>query len=99
MGWRIVSFQYDWVMRLMLDTHPKIEAMLVEHWRTMSAGEKLLRIADLIETGEVLSRSGVRNQYPNPSAEEVRLRVIARRLDKQSMMAVYGWHPDMGPMS
>ena len=78
----------------MLDTHPDIEAMLVDRWRSETLGQKLRRVDDLTKTGEILSRTGIRRQFPEASEEEVRLRVIARRLNKDEMLRVYGWHPD-----
>lgn len=80
----------------MMDTHSKIEAMLVDRWRAMTPGEKLRLVDDLTETGAALSRAGVKMQFPDASVEEVRLRVFARRLDKELMIKVYGWHPDLG---
>jgi hypothetical protein len=35
--------------------------------------------------------------YPRAGEREVFLRVAARRLDRETMLRVYGWDPDLHP--
>lgn len=41
-----------------------------------------------------LQRSSVKQMFPDADDREVFLRVAARRLDRQTMIAAYGWDPD-----
>jgi hypothetical protein len=40
-----------------------------------------------------LSEQGVRQRYPSADEHEVRMRAAALRLDRQTMIKVYGWDP------
>ena len=40
-----------------------------------------------------LSEAGVRRTYPQADHREVFLRTAARRLDRETMIRVYGWDP------
>ena len=40
-----------------------------------------------------LSEHGVRQRYPSADEHEVRMRAAALRLDRQTMIKVYGWDP------
>jgi len=65
--------------------------------RQMTPEEKIARVFEMVEFTENLQRATVRSQYPDADDCEVFLRVAARRLDRETMIRVYGWDPDLHP--
>ena len=41
-----------------------------------------------------LAMAGLREQYPNATEDELRLRLAVRRLGKDVVQRVWGWSPD-----
>ena len=79
------------------DTDPKALALFIDLHRKMTAGERVARVFEMSAFQEGLQRSSVRSLYPDASEREVFLRVAARRLDRETMIQVYGWDPDLHP--
>jgi hypothetical protein len=76
------------------DTHPKIEAMLIEAYRKMTMAEKFRKIANMNRTGDMLAMADVRSRYPDADEYELRLRVASRRIPAELMRRAFGWDPD-----
>jgi hypothetical protein len=76
-----------------LDTQDDVRALVVNRWRSMSPRERLDEVAALNRSCEQLAEAGVRSRHPRASADEVRLRVLALRLGRETMLRVYGWDP------
>ena len=79
------------------DTDPKALEVFLQLYRDMTPGERIARIFELTGFQENLQRASVRSMYPEASEREVFLRVAARRLDRETMIQVYGWDPDLHP--
>lgn len=79
------------------DTDPKALAVFIELHRKMTPGERVARVFEMAAFQEGLQRSSVRSMYPEAAEREVFLRVAARRLDRETMIRVYGWDPDLHP--
>ena len=79
------------------DTDPESRKLYIQLLREMTPAQKLARIFDLCEFQQRLQYASVRSLYPQASEEEVFLRVAARRLDRDTMIRVYGWDPDLHP--
>jgi CHASE2 domain-containing sensor protein len=78
------------------DTSPDAERVLIEGYRRMSPHEKLQRVVALNRALEQLARARIRAQYgENLSEHEVRLRLAALRLDREVMVRVCGWDPEV----
>jgi hypothetical protein len=73
------------------DTHPKIEQMLIEGIRRMSAAEKFRRIEELNQFLETLVLSNVRRHHPEADEWECRLRIASRRMPAELMQKAFGW--------
>jgi hypothetical protein len=73
------------------DTHPKIEKMLIEGIRKMSAAEKFRRIGELNRSLELLALADVRRRHPGADEWECRLRVASRRVPADLMKKAFGW--------
>ena len=81
--------EFDWFR----DTDPRALKVFLDVQRAMTVSEKLRTIFGLMETLWNLSEAGVRAMYPQADDREVFLRTAARRLDRKTMIRVYGWDP------
>ena len=63
----------------------------------MTPGERVAHIFELTEFQDGLQKASVRSMYPDAGEHEVFLRVAARRLDRETMIKVYGWDPKLHP--
>jgi hypothetical protein len=79
------------------DTDPKALALFIDLHRKMTPGERVARVFEMAAFQEGLQRSSVRSMYPDAGEREVFLRVAARRLDRETMLRVYGWDPILHP--
>jgi hypothetical protein len=79
------------------DTDPKALALFIDLHRKMTPGERVARVFEMAAFQEGLQRSSVRSMYPDAGDREVFLRVAARRLDRETMLRVYGWDPALHP--
>lgn len=77
----------------MLDTDQRAFEVLVGLNRRMTPGEKLAAVFNLSSMLMRFSEGNVRRLYPNANEREVFLRAAARRLDRETMIRVYGWDP------
>ena len=83
-------------MRLGLsDTDPDIERMMLEAARRLSPGERLMRVFELNRAAEIMSLAGIRQRHGTGlSPREEQLRLAALRLDRETMVAAFGWDPE-----
>lgn len=77
------------------DTDAAIEAEFFGRYRQMSAVEKLAHIGGLGRMAELLALGGLRTRYPSATDKENRLRLLSRRVDRETMIRSYGWDPDV----
>jgi len=78
------------------DTTPEVEEILVERYRQMSPQEKIGIVRDLNQTVLTMALAGIRHRHgPNLSERETRLRLAALWLDRDTMIKVYGWDPEV----
>jgi hypothetical protein len=78
------------------DTSPEAEELLLERFRHMEPREKLRRISDLNQAVEEMAAARIRAQYgPDLSERELRLRLAALRLDRSTMIRLFGWDPEI----
>ena len=76
------------------DTSPDAERVLIEGYRRMSPADKLARVFSLNRALEELGRARIRAQYGDVPEREVRLRLAAPRLGRETMVKVFGWDPN-----
>jgi hypothetical protein len=60
----------------------------------MSPADKLARVFSLNRALEELGRARIRAQYGDVPEREMRLRLGALRLGRETMVKVFGWDPD-----
>lgn len=73
------------------DTHPKIEAMLIEGYRKMSPMQKLERVCALTRAVQELALLDIRRRHPNADPREQALRVASRWIEPELMVRAFGW--------
>lgn len=73
------------------DTHPKIEAFLIEGYRKMSPSQKLERVRALTQAVQELALLDVRRRHPDADAREQALRVASRWIEPDLMVRAFGW--------
>jgi hypothetical protein len=73
------------------DTHPKIEALLIQAYRTMSPSQKLERVRALTRAVQELALLDVRRRHPNADEREQALRVASRWIEPELMVRAFGW--------
>jgi hypothetical protein len=79
------------------DTDPKALEVYFQLLRDMTPGERAARVFELTAFQESLQRASVRSMYPQAGEREISMRVAARRLDRETMIRVYSWDPDLNP--
>lgn len=78
-----------------LDTPLEIEELLLEGYRRMTPQEKIRRIVELNRAVEEMAAARIRAQYgPDLPERELRLRLASLRLDRRTMIEVFGWDPE-----
>ncbi len=76
------------------DTSAEIERRQIAAWRAMSAAQKLAVVSQLNRAAEELATAGIRMRHPEASGRELELRLGALRLDRDTMVRVFGWDPE-----
>lgn len=77
------------------DTSPDAERVLIDGYRKMSPARKLQRVFDLSETLRQMSRQRIVERYgASLSERDIRLRLAALYLDKETMVAAFGYDPE-----
>jgi hypothetical protein len=80
---------------LLSDTDPEAERMMIELARNTPAWEKCEQIVAAIRTERELAMAGLRGRYPEAGEEELRKRLAALVLDRDIVMRVYSWDPEV----
>ena len=77
------------------DTPPEIEERLLEGYRRMTPWEKLMQVFELNRMAQQMAAMRIQAQYgPNLSERELRLRLAALWLDRETMIEAFGWDPE-----
>lgn len=76
------------------DTSPEAERILIEGYRRMTPTQKLQRVESLNRALVLLQKARIRADYGDIPEEEMRMRLGALRLGRETMIKVFGWDPD-----
>ena len=74
-----------------IDTHPKIERIIIEGHRKMTAAQKFTYTAEMFTALESLAAADTRSRHPNDTERQIRLRVASRRIAPELMKKAFGW--------
>ena len=77
------------------DTSPDAERVLIELARATPVWRKFEQIAETTETCRAFAMAGLRKRYPDATEEELHRRLAALVLDRQTVIRVYGWDPQI----
>ena len=80
---------------LFRDTDEGSERLLVELARATPVWKKFQQVADATEACRAFAMAGIKSRYPDASEQEVKLRLAALSLDRETMIRVYGWDPEV----
>lgn len=75
------------------DTSLEADRRVFERLRRMKPSERLHRALQLTQMSRELAAAGLRRRHPTADAGEVRLRLAALWLDRDTMVRVFGWDP------
>ncbi len=78
------------------DTDARALEVFLETQRRLSPGEKIAAVLEMSEFLLRLAEDNVRKLHPEFSEREVFLSAASRRLDRETMIRVYGWDPEAG---
>lgn len=82
--------QHEWYS----DTDPKALETFCAIQRTMTRAQKLRAVFEQSEFLRRATEARERQMHPGADDREIFLRVTAHRLDRETMLRVYGWFPD-----
>jgi hypothetical protein len=77
------------------DTSPSIQKILIAGYRRMSPQQKLNRVSELTKAVQQLALARIRKQYGTCSEREQHLRLAALWLDRDTMIRVFHWDPQV----
>ena len=78
------------------DTPAEIEQRLVEEYRRMSPGQRLMMAMEMNRAVQEMAAARIRAQYgPDIPEREVRLRLAALWIDRDTMIRAFGWDPEV----
>ena len=75
------------------DTRPEVFAILLEGYRHMTPAQKIARVNDLSAASRRMAEARIRQEHPDADQSEVRLRLGALTLGRQTMLRVFSWDP------
>ena len=75
------------------DTDPRAAAVLRRLARELSAGRKLDAARAMSRALRSLAEAGVRSRHPGADEHEVRRRLAAVMLPRETVIAAFGWDP------
>jgi len=77
------------------DTPRELESLIVQGYRRMTPKEKLERVGQLNRSIRTLALAGIRQRHgADLSERELRLRLAALSIDRETMIQAFGWDPD-----
>ena len=82
----------DWLNN---DTSPEAEAVLIDGFRRMSTIHKADSIRSMTQMVQRLALARIRAQYGDRPEREMRLRLAALWLPRETMIAAFGWDPEV----
>ncbi|MCI0487058.1 MAG: hypothetical protein L0229_10715 [Blastocatellia bacterium] len=80
---------------LFLDTDEEAERVLIELARTTPPWKKVEQVAATTKACRQFAMAGLRGRYPQATEEELRKRLAALVLDRETVIKAYGWDPEV----
>lgn len=77
------------------DTDPKALEVFIELQRKMTPGEKISGVLQMNESVRRIQETRERKLHPRANDREIFLRVASHYLDRDTMLRVYDWYPQV----
>lgn len=77
------------------DTSDEADRIMRAYWRAATPAQKLARVLGIGRSVNELARAHIRARYPSATPREIALRLAARTLSRETMVAAFGWDPDV----
>lgn len=78
----------------MQDTDAETRKVMNDLARATPVWKKFAQVSATTEGCLALARAGIKRRYPNAADKEIRLRLAAITLGRETVKEVYGWAPD-----
>ena len=76
------------------DTSREAEERQLAHWRALTPAQKARVFSEMMLATQQLARAGIESRHPGAREQEIRLRLMALRLDRETMIRFFGWDPE-----
>ncbi|MFL6195488.1 MAG: hypothetical protein ACJ75H_15030 [Thermoanaerobaculia bacterium] len=81
---------------LSADTPPEIEEIVLERYRRMTPFDRLMQVWELNRMAQRMAALRIQAKYgPDLPERELRLRLAALWLDRETMIEAFGWDPEV----
>lgn len=77
------------------DTDTEIRQVMINLARQSPVWKKFAQVSATTEGCLALARAGIKRRHPNATEQEIRLRLAAIMLGRETVKEVYGWDPDV----
>lgn len=77
------------------DTSSDAEEVLVKLLTTAPVWKRLKMVADLNESLQALAMADLRRRHPQATEQELKKRLAARLLQREEVIAAFGWDPEI----
>ncbi|HLX08059.1 MAG TPA: hypothetical protein VKY89_09395 [Thermoanaerobaculia bacterium] len=78
------------------DTPAEVEQQLIDEYRRMSPGQRLMMAMEMNRAVQQMAEARIRAQYgPDLPERELRLRLAALWIDRETMVRAFGWDPQV----
>ena len=77
------------------DTSPEVDELMFQLWRKATPAQKLQKVLSIGRTVNALVRGELRRRYPTATPREIELRLASRNLDRETMIRVFDWDPEL----
>ena len=77
------------------DTSPEAEAVLLDLLRRAPIWKRLQMVDQMYETLRLLTMADLRRCHPDADEDELKRRLAARALNREDVIAAYGWDPEL----
>jgi hypothetical protein len=75
------------------DTPVSVEQHMAELWRGATPAQKLRKMCSIGRLIDDLARAELRQRFPWATDRDLDLRLAGRVLDRETMIAAFGWDP------
>ena len=76
------------------DTSEDVDRRMFAAYAAMTGEQRLMRASRLSVFVQEVALAGLRQRHPGADERELGLRLIALRIPREAMLAIFGWAPE-----